>query len=90
MSGSVCAQLGAQQGSEAAVLTWVCLSLTLGMGGVVRCFSSHSPVMGLLWRKMKCTLFVSPHLSGPNMIVYGVDAWKPSSDSSSDAVSSLR
>jgi hypothetical protein len=25
----------------------------VGLGGAVRCFSSYSPVLGLLWRKMK-------------------------------------
>lgn len=35
-------------------------------------------------------LLVSPQWSGPNMMVYGVDAWKPSRESSSEAVSSLR
>jgi hypothetical protein len=29
-------------------------------------------VMGFLWRKMKWTLLVDPHLSGPNMMVNGV------------------
>ena len=44
----------------------------LGEGGFLRCFSSHSPVVGFWWRKMKWTLLVAPHLSGPNMIVKGV------------------
>ncbi len=43
-----------------------------GAGGFFKCFSSHSPVLGLRCRKMKWTLLVAPHLSGPNMIVKGV------------------
>lgn len=44
----------------------------LGAGGFCRCFSSHSPVMGFWCLKMKWTLLVEPHLSGPNMMVKGV------------------
>jgi len=43
-----------------------------GAGGFFKCFSSHRPVIGFRCRKMKCTLLVVPHLSGPNMIVKGV------------------
>ena len=38
-------------------------------GGLFMCFSSYSPVFGFLWRKMKWTSFVEPHLSGPNMMM---------------------
>lgn len=31
-----------------------------GLGGSERCFSSYSPVMGLLWRKMKWTYRIKP------------------------------
>lgn len=68
-----------------AVYRWVCPSLTSGEGGPTRCFSSHSPESGLRWRRMKCTLFVLPQTSGPNMMVYGVSALKPSCESSSEA-----
>ena len=60
-----------------------------GTGGVTRCFSSHSLLIGFWWRRMKCTLLVSPHLSGPNMMVYGVSALNPSCESASDALSSF-
>ncbi|KAH3665744.1 hypothetical protein OGAPHI_003932 [Ogataea philodendri] len=40
---------------------------TLPIGGVLRCFSSYSPVTGFFLRIMKCTLLDIPHLSGPNM-----------------------
>mmetsp|Transcript_16185 Transcript_16185/g.27949 ORF Transcript_16185/g.27949 Transcript_16185/m.27949 type:complete len:206 (+) Transcript_16185:1744-2361(+) len=56
-----------------------CDSLSLLIeGGFFRCFSSTTPVFGFLWRKMKWTLLVTPHLSGPNMMVYGVLSWKSS------------
>ena len=61
-----------------AVYRCVILSIVSGMGGDTRCFSSHAPETGFSWRRMKCTLLVSPHLSGPNMMVYGVSALKPS------------
>mmetsp|Transcript_14530 Transcript_14530/g.47735 ORF Transcript_14530/g.47735 Transcript_14530/m.47735 type:complete len:382 (+) Transcript_14530:271-1416(+) len=54
-----------------SVYRWLFLSCGKG-GAFARCFSSISPVFGLLWRKMTCTLSVPPHLSGPNMTVYGV------------------
>lgn len=72
-----------------AVYRWVSPSPTSGEGGPTRCFSSHSPETGFRWRRMKCTLFVEPQLSGPNMMVYGVSALKPSCERSSEAESSL-
>mmetsp|Transcript_26121 Transcript_26121/g.78088 ORF Transcript_26121/g.78088 Transcript_26121/m.78088 type:complete len:237 (+) Transcript_26121:396-1106(+) len=46
-----------------------CVRLSLGTaGGSLRCFSSHAPVTGLLCLRMKCTLSVGLHLSGPNMM----------------------
>jgi hypothetical protein len=72
-----------------AVYRWVSPSPTSGDGGPTRCFSSHSPERGFRWRTMKCTLFVEPQLSGPNMMVYGVSALKPSCESSFEAESSL-
>mmetsp|Transcript_4855 Transcript_4855/g.11662 ORF Transcript_4855/g.11662 Transcript_4855/m.11662 type:complete len:241 (-) Transcript_4855:379-1101(-) len=54
---------------------YTCVFLSFGTwGAFFRCFSSNSPVLGLLWRKMKCTLSVAPHLSGPNMMVYGLSS----------------
>mmetsp|Transcript_11573 Transcript_11573/g.23568 ORF Transcript_11573/g.23568 Transcript_11573/m.23568 type:complete len:231 (-) Transcript_11573:412-1104(-) len=73
-----------------AVYRWVKPSPTSGEGGLMRCFSSHSPDRGLRWRRIKCTLLVLPQWSGPNMMVYGVSALKPSCESSSEAESSLR
>mmetsp|Transcript_32496 Transcript_32496/g.75788 ORF Transcript_32496/g.75788 Transcript_32496/m.75788 type:complete len:342 (+) Transcript_32496:929-1954(+) len=62
-----------------------------GTGGETRCFSSkvHSSQLGRLCCRMKCTLFVFPHLSGPNITVYGVEALNPVRDRSSDALSNL-
>ena len=73
-----------------AVYRWVFPSATSGDGGLIRCFSSHSPESGLRWRRMKCTLFVLPQWSGPNIMVYGVSALKPSCESASEAERSLR
>lgn len=40
--------------------------------GFLQCFSSMLPLIGLTWRNMKCSLMSLPHLSGPNITVYGV------------------
>jgi len=45
------------------------LSFVLGVSGEARCFSSYWPVFLFLCRIMKWILLVSPHLSGPNMMV---------------------
>lgn len=39
--------------------------------GLRQCFSSIVPFRGFLCWKMKCNLMSLPHLSGPNIIVYG-------------------
>ena len=41
---------------------------TLALGGSLRCFSSNTPVLGFLCRKIKCSLLSAPQRSGPNMI----------------------
>ncbi|KAJ0920027.1 hypothetical protein HanRHA438_Chr05g0236331 [Helianthus annuus] len=50
-----------------AVYTWVNLSEGT-VGGNLRWCSTYSPLLGFLCFRMKWTLFVAPHLSGPNMI----------------------
>lgn len=47
--------------------TWVNLSEGTD-GGNLRWCSTYSPLLGFLCFKMKWTLLVAPHLSGPNMI----------------------
>mmetsp|Transcript_18460 Transcript_18460/g.55111 ORF Transcript_18460/g.55111 Transcript_18460/m.55111 type:complete len:354 (+) Transcript_18460:364-1425(+) len=55
-----------------------CERLSCGTdGGSLKCFSSHFPVFGFLCWRMKWTLLVPPHLSGPNITTYRVSSWKP-------------
>jgi len=43
--------------------------------GFLQCFSENVPFSGFLWRKIKWSLWSLPHLSGPNIMVYGVLSW---------------
>ena len=62
----------------------------LMVGAPLRCFSSHSPDTAF-WRcKMKCTLLVPPHLSGPNITAYGEFGVRPSGVKPSSWRSTLR
>mmetsp|Transcript_7030 Transcript_7030/g.21334 ORF Transcript_7030/g.21334 Transcript_7030/m.21334 type:complete len:225 (-) Transcript_7030:417-1091(-) len=50
-----------------------CVSWSCGTpGGSLKCFSSSFPVLGLRCCRIKWTLSVPPHLSGPNIMTYGV------------------
>mmetsp|Transcript_19305 Transcript_19305/g.62963 ORF Transcript_19305/g.62963 Transcript_19305/m.62963 type:complete len:209 (-) Transcript_19305:406-1032(-) len=65
-------------------------SWTGGMKGDVMWHSFHVPSVGLLWRRMKCSLWLEPQRSGPNMMVYGVSPLKVSDERPSSAAKSFR